>query len=217
MPFRMSCPKCASPSVWINQEQRLRDMVMSCRCGWRLYGEKDIEKEHAAQEHEWLKTAGDRAVIQQRREEIAAQKREQKAKIEAALRAGLEHKRQQKAVADEKKRQEIAQWMETIRANEASQRRTTTKPKPKPTTHLPYNNLIQIAAHLVRVRRERVGIPAKGSQWQTPENPDDQCALPSCSSRPQEKSKYCSRSCSNKNARLRHKARSKKTRKATAA
>lgn len=46
-----------------------------------------------------------------------------------------------------------------------------------------------------------------------PASTDEECAWPGCEKPQRPNSKYCSRACSNKNARARHKARQKKTKK----
>lgn len=189
MAFRMVCPKCGSTTFSIERDNRTFahtaqqfEMIFSCRCGKQLFGDQ-IEREYMDQKRRWEESRDDRAAAAQSRDQKAEEAAQRKEHLERAMayRARyLEEKRKREAEEDERRREEEhRRWQERVAAA-----RSEDDPVPAPSSEAP-------------------------SATATASGPQDEsvCAWDGCSNPRRPRSKYCSRQCSNKNARSRHKKR----------
>ena len=184
MAFRMTCPKCFSPNLDLEEDQRAylgggrHQVQLHCfTCGHVIYGEKRIQAECDAQ--------------------YAAWEAEQKAKGAAIPETG-------KSPAD------------AAPSAASAPTSTTSEGSVKPPA----------STAAAGSGREFPGFPCKegepdpqtGLIWVFPSTPppvdkkgrpQDPCSWPPCDKYARPNSKYCSRNCSNKNARARYAKRKK--------
>ena len=88
MPYRMECPKCQSQTFHIERERRyyskadpVASLIMSCACGLRLYG-KQVEDEYKRQKKEYEASAEAQAHAQQ--DQVSQVKRSRRDQLRAA-------------------------------------------------------------------------------------------------------------------------------------
>lgn len=195
MAFKMICPKCEGLDYSVERDNRTFgavaqafELVFHCRCGKQMFGEQLI-KEYERQKKDYEQAATERS------DEVSARQveRARREEEEADLRERLEYRK--KYVEDRKREQAQSDAMlreeQERKWREKVQESTDDAPPADPA-----------------VAAEPSATPAQG---------DAQCAWPSCDKQRRSNSKYCSRACSNKNARARHKTRSRKAKSKTAA
>lgn len=188
--FKMKCPKCDSLSYSIERDPRnyaqrgqTAELIFSCRCGKQLFGDQ-IQAESDRQQalYEAEMAAPSQEEIERRQ---AAKEREER---ERALREAFEY--QSRYLVEKRKADaEAARLREEARLREWKER--VARQGMVPDVKLP-----EPPAPKVVVEPALVGQP---------------CEWPGCCNTARAGSKYCSRECSNKNARARHKQRVKVT------
>ncbi|MCO4744155.1 MAG: hypothetical protein KC912_05165 [Proteobacteria bacterium] len=201
MGFKMVCPKCNSLNYSVERDGRSyirtgpsAELIFSCRCGTQLFGEnltKEFDKQRAAFEAE----AKDRVAEEREREERAAEQRERDETMRRALEFRQNYLREQKAAqvaeAREAKAESDRAWRQRVAAGGGSVSAPATASNPAPAS----------------------AAAASGSPLLPPgtplNKPDSLCGWGPCPNDARSNSKYCSRACSNKNARWRHKKRRK--------
>lgn len=230
MPFKFACPKCGSLSFNLEREHsyalnRPSELIFSCRCGKQLFGE-NITAEYDRQRLAW--ESDPKAQEQERERE--ERRREAEAREEQLKRA-VEYRRawisQRRASADANRRrvqdENARVWAEAApaaasptpwakrpqpveppppRAPVAERR-----PEPAPRTTLvvaPVSAPPVAAAPLVQHELPSAPPASVGAEGEV-----EICMWEGCTNPRAPNSKYCSRACSNRNARLRHAQRKK--------
>jgi len=188
MAFRFQCPKCNTVSFSIERDSRSyaprgqpHELIFSCRCGKQMFGTQ-IDKEYDRQKAEYdANPHNDQA--EEPPVEVSADGREDQLRKAYAHQAAYQaqKKKDAEAKAKAKKQEEDRRWRE--RVAQADQPATAAAaPKTKKSRAAPSPDA-----------GEKMG--SQGCGWHACDNP------------PRPNSKYCSRDCSNKNARARYKRR----------
>ncbi len=187
--FKMKCPKCESLSYSIERDPRnyaqrgqTAELIFSCRCGKQLFGDQ-IQAESDRQQALY-----DAEMATPSQEEIerrqAAKEREER---ERALREAFEY--QSRYLVEKRKADsEAARLREEARLREWKERVARQGQVPDITLPEP-----------AAPKESTPAVAGQGCEW------------PGCGNVARAGSKYCSRECSNKNARARHKQRVKVT------
>lgn len=217
MAFNMKCPKCGSETFSITRDERtysqmdeVFQLVFSCRCGKQMFGQSVIE-EYNRQKREWETSRT--GTVQADRERLAkerASKKTREALREAfAYRQSYLHERQREIQAA-KSRQGDEPWRDRVAPVVASAANSAAKKK-APTYS--GGGLSRAAAPTAPVAAAPAAVqpvvvsPVVIEPTSEAVPAEEMCAWPGCGKRRRPRSKYCSRACSNKNARARYKAR----------
>ena len=186
MAFKMVCPKCGSLNYSVERDGRSyirtgpsSELIFSCRCGKQLFGDA-LTEEFERQRSAYESQAADRQRAERDREAAVIAEREKDEKLRQAMEYQRNYQR-------EKREQEA----ESARAakEEAD------------------------AAWRAKVSAPGGATDGEDGELLPPGTPPDKaahlCGWGPCVNDARPKSKYCSRGCSNKNARWRHKRRKK--------
>ena len=209
------------------------DLIFMCRCGKRLFGDQ-VVKEHDRQKRDWSETAEDRAAAEQARirEEKERVARQKEMRDALAYRSQI---RESKRREEETRREEEARrWREKVAGivDEPKRKRPprtkpiatrpAVEPLPAPVVPKPEPRVAAVSRPAPSAPAAKAPAPApKPAAAPTPtmaamEASNDAqseelgytvCAWHECAKAARKNSKYCSRECSNKNARLRHRLR----------
>ena len=235
--FRMVCPKCNTYDYSITRDRRAyahggeaADLIYSCRCGKRLFGDQ-VLKEYERQKKEWQSDTSAREAEEAERQR-SAEEREQR---EAQMREAMAYRARIRAEREHEERmrreEEMRRWRERVEASggkapppppETPRRaavqppsavgRSKTSKKAAPSTS-------KTKAKTTPVETEAPA-PAPAAAAPKPKSKPKSskksskaakelapCAWEECDKPSRSNSKYCSRECSNKNARARHRRR----------
>lgn len=185
MAFKFRCPKCLGIDYSVVRDNRTFtptrafELIFSCRCGKQLFGD-NIETEYNRQKKEYEAKSSDREK-EHRARTVKVQEAEER---KLALRRAM--------VYQQKYREEQRQKQASEQAEQQAEK-----------------------DRLWRQKVEGVTSDADGAATAEPAvealASDDprKCAWDQCSNIRRKNSKYCSRNCSNRNARSRHKRRGK--------
>ena len=206
MPFKMVCPKCGTTAFHIERERRyyskadpVASLIMSCQCGKRLYG-KDVEDEYKSQKKAYESSNQELQQEESRREHLAQVERKRRQQMRAAMayRAEFEAKRKPKSEGQDEDSGPVPA-KPILTPAPSSKGKTAKGVSPHP-------------AILPSTMSTGIEAPADNSQV----DEEDFCAWHNCTRGPnggrairRKNSKYCSRACSNANARWRFKQRKK--------
>lgn len=197
MAFKMVCPKCGSLNYSVERDGRSyirtgpsAELIFSCRCGTQLFGPA-LTNEFEAQRLAFEAEAKGRVAEERQRAERDAEQRERDETMRRALEFRQNYLREQRAVLQEEARVAKAASDQAWRERVAS---TGGVLPPMP---------VEAAAveELYPPRPNPPGTPLNKSEAL--------CGWGPCVNDARSNSKYCSRACSNKNARWRHKKRRK--------
>ena len=207
MPFKMVCPKCDTTAFHIERERRyyskadpVASLIMSCQCGKRLYG-KDVEDEYKRQKKEYESSNQELRQEESRREHLAhvEGKRRQQMRAAMAYRAEFEAKRKPRADGGPSEAAPPHQTTSTVQNLPSNLGKVPMGVSPHP-------------AILPSTMTSGMDTPVDLSQV----DEEDLCAWHNCTRGStagrairRKNSKYCSRACSNANARWRFKQRKK--------
>ncbi len=212
MAFKMICPKCEGLDYSVERDNRTFgavaqafELVFHCRCGKQMFGEQLIQEyekqkreyEQAASEHDG--NADARQVERARREEEEADLRE---RLEYRKRYVEERKREQAEAQAKLREEQERKWREKVQ--EASEVAPTPAAEPAPS---------RVSAKAAPVLDDEDEDEDDDDDESLHAHGDQVCAWPGCEKPRRSNSKYCSRACSNKNARARHKTRARKEKK----
>lgn len=198
MSFKLVCPKCGSTNVSVERDHRAyaprfdpADLIMSCRCGKQLFGPQvtqEIDRQRAVYEasekvrQEAQRQREAKAREEQHREELIRQARMQ---VAMARRRDEEENRR-------RREEENRAWIERVEPAAAKKREPARasrerllRPEPPATGRVHVHPVVDADAP-----------PALTS--------GEKCAWHMCANPRRDGSMYCSRDCSNKNARYRH-------------
>lgn len=191
MPFKLKCPKCESPSCTIERDTRsgvqrgdVAELMLICRCGKQLFAQQVVE-EIDRQRSAW--EAAERASAASRRQQTDQERaeRDRDVQIRTALARHASRQRQRDEEEARKLREEEhKRWLERIGRQTGEDERAVAVAK--------------TSSNAASARYE----PAATNS----------CAWHECSNAPRPNSMYCSRDCSNKNARDRHAQRKRGSR-----
>ncbi|MFT4625769.1 MAG: hypothetical protein ACI8PZ_004440 [Myxococcota bacterium] len=214
---------------------RAFELIFSCRCGKQLFGDQ-IEEEYERQKAVYEAESVDRE--RDERDRIARERREEE-RLEAMRQAMLYQQRyreeKRRKVEEEeaaRKAEEDRRWrakVEALRGTDpaaaeaavraedlrrAAAAAAAPKPPPAPKPAAPKKKAAPTAPVLNEDDEDYDEDAANGPQPGDADFHEDghpqKCAFRNCHKAKRKNSKYCSRNCSNKNARARHKARSGK-------
>jgi hypothetical protein len=216
MSFKMKCPKCESVSYSVERDTRTYatgkagELVFSCRCGKQLFGDQ-LTAEYDRQKAAWEADPARRAAAAERESRL----REEEARQEA-LRQAFEYRRA---------------WVAQKRAGSGAPPPPLPIPRPPPPRALARAPAADVRRTTADPRGNRAGgVQTLGTGLAAPnraepvrrqasgqgsaaqpaaEAESTHCEWAGCPNPPAPNSKYCSRACSNKNARLRHARRKK--------
>lgn len=229
MSFRMRCPKCHSSNLDLEEDQRAflgggrHQVLLHCyTCGMILYGEARIQEEFERQRVEWEKQAKER-------QERAARARAARA-ARAAVRPRPKPRPKPAAAApvpaptpapakQAPEPEPVVATAEPTPAPPAASKppeaavekvtdpSLTVAPKP-PRVHAEAAPAAEAAPKVEAKPKTKPKAKAKPAAEPAPAADGSiECAWKSCVKPARPNSKYCSRNCSNKNARARHAAR----------
>jgi hypothetical protein len=214
MSFRMRCPKCHSSNLDLEEDQRAflgggrHQVLLHCyTCGMILYGEERIQEEFERQRAEWEKQVNER-------QERAARARAARA-ARAAVRPRPKPRPKAAATATATAAAGRSGTPATISPGQSPNSRTAAAPAvvaPKPGV-VSTESVNRAAQAPVSAPAAAAPAPATAKDNGPVLNPDTGClvcAWKTCEKIARPNSKYCSRNCSNKNARARHAVRKKK-------
>ena len=213
--FKLTCPKCGSTSCGVERERRPYvsagegELLFSCRCGKQLFGAA-VETEVARQYAAWEKEARERTAKEREREARRKAEQDRDRELRAAhARQVAERKRTIEQAARQRRDDEMRRWRENIEqqvrrespsaaqgspsANRKATARTEPEPMARPTEP--------------QAPRPMAEAPAPAPVVTAASHPHGSCAWADCGKPARENSVYCSRDCSNKNARFRHSQR----------
>ena len=223
MAFKFLCPKCNGNDFNIVRDNRTFtptrafELIFSCRCGRQLFGDQ-IEQEYERQKRAYEAEAGER----ERAERARIQREKAEVERQAAMRKAMlyqqryreEQRRKADAQEAERKAEQDRRWREKVDALRESD----------PTAELPEREPLPPVAPVDEVdlpepppAPPEAELAEGGPGVGLPEGHPMRCAWATCANERRKNSKYCSRNCSNKNARARHKKRSGKKRKSKSA
>lgn len=188
MAFKMVCPKCGSLNYSVERDGRSyirtgpsSELIFSCRCGKQLFGDQ-LTEEFERQRTAYEAQAEERVAAEREREERAAAEKERDEKMKKALEFRQNYLREKRAQEEEDERRTKAerdrQWRQRVTDEGGN-----TSSNSSEEDDLAYPP----------------GTP--------PNKPGHLCEWGPCVNDARSNSKYCSRACSNKNARWRHKQR----------
>lgn len=194
MKFRMTCPKCGSTSFSIERDNRSYaprgqtfEMIFSCRCGKQMFGDQ-IVKEHERQKKEWeAQDSADALPVPQDGPSSPGQARPEPA------RAGGRPGGLREDFSDDEEDDDLDDV--DMDADEGED-----EPDQDDLAHA-------VAAETQQEAEPPPAAPAADATEEAEEGDSDSCGWAGCTNPPRPNSKYCSRDCSNKNARLRYKKR----------
>jgi hypothetical protein len=232
MAFKFSCPKCQGNDFNIVRDNRTFtptrafELIFSCRCGKQLFGDH-IEQEYERQKRAYEVEAVDREREERDRVERESAEEERQSAMRKAILYQQRYQEEQrlKVEAEEaaRKAELDRRWREKVAALRSDDPNAVV---PAPPAALPPAALPPVIMPPVSPKprakvRKAPPSPAApaapaateagdGSDEEYPEGHPLRCAWDGCAKRRRKNSKYCSRNCSNKNARARHKKRSGK-------
>lgn len=197
--FKMACPKCGSYSYSIERDPRnyaqrgqVSELIFSCRCGKQFFGEQ-IQEENDRQKAFWEAQMAAPSAAEIERRAAEREKTDRQAQLRAAYEFQAKYMvEKRKAEADAariREEQRLREWRERVSRQQAA---AATMSAPEPASG-------------------RSGGVAVAAAQPTDAAPLDggRCEWEGCTNTVRPGSKYCSRECSNKNARWRHKQRVK--------
>ncbi len=215
--FKMACPKCGSYSYRVERDPRnyaqrgqVTELIFSCRCGKQIFGEQ-IQEENDRQKAFWDTQMATPSSAELERRTIEKEKVDR----QAALRAAYEYQasfltERRKADAEAARIREetrLREWRERVArlqdptgsaivsAPPALVIAPAPTPEPAPPPRAPVSNTQPATAAEAAAQNDEMGV--------------GHCEWEGCVNTVRAGSKYCSRECSNKNARWRHKNRVK--------
>jgi len=203
MPFRMVCPKCDTVAFSIERERRyyskadpVASLIFSCQCGKRLYG-KDVEDEYKRQKKDYENDHHNQGHEKTEQNQLAHVERSRRQQMKVAMAYRAEFEANRKGAGDGE--------APATRAGDNAGR--TGNQTARPVAHSPHPAILPSTFNAGSVSAEERTVPADG---------DELCAWHNCTRGPgngravrRKNSKYCSRACSNANARFRFKKRKK--------
>jgi len=211
MAFKMICPKCEGLDYHVERDNRTFgavaqafELVFHCRCGKQMFGELLIkEYEKQKREYEGAENTRSRSVTAKKAQR--AKRDEEKADLRERLDYGkrfVEDRRKEQAQAEEASRQEQDRaWREKVEgptgtpaAARSSAGAAASKPRATARSAEPAAEASPATAQSAEPAADAEG---------------EECAWPGCEKPRRSNSKYCCRACSNKNARARHKTRTR--------
>lgn len=233
MAFRMVCPKCNTYDYSIERDRRAyahggeaADLIFSCRCGKRMFGDQ-VLKEHDRQKKDWQSDTSARVAEVEERQRTAEEREAREAQMREAMayRARIRAEREHEERV--RREEEMRRWRERVEAaggkappppppksRRAAQppsavgRAKTSKKKastaPAPAAEAPTS--IETPAP-TPAPAPKAKPAAKKAAAPKPAKDLAVCAWEECDKPSRPNSKYCSRECSNKNARARHRRR----------
>lgn len=207
MPFKMVCPKCHTTAYHIERERRyyskadpVASLIMSCPCGKRIYG-KEVEDEYKRQKKEYDNNNQESRQEENRREQLAQVERKRRQQMRAAMAYRAEFEAKRKPRSEGKDTPSLLKPAATLKSTGTGSgpSKTTAGVSPHP-------------AILPSTIPQSIDTPIDTSQM----SDEELCAWHNCTRGPangravrRKNSKYCSRACSNANARWRFKQRKK--------
>lgn len=227
MSFRMRCPKCHSSNLDLEEDQRAflgggrHQVLLHCyTCGMILYGEERIQEEFDRQRQEFEKA------LRERQERAARNRAARAARAAARPRPSPRTKARPTATtvkptaaASTQAPKSAEKAPQPTAAASAAAKPATPPAQPRAAKQAPQpaaKKLVAAAtttdedvalAEAIQARAAaNVKAPAPGATAEV-----RLCAWNGCGKPARPNSKYCSRNCSNKNARARHAARKKTT------
>jgi len=209
-------------------------LVYSCRCGKQMFGDA-VVKEHERQQREFEESSADRSAEDHARRQAELDEQRRQAQLQEAFdyrREFVARRQAEDAAREEARRvEEDRAWRERIakvagdddddvvrpvRPPRAAPKAPPARPAAPPPAAKPAKPVAKpVAPPLAeQVTPASTPAPAAASKPAEPSDDDDgedggPCAWHECDKMARPRSKYCSRECSNKNARLRHKQRRK--------
>jgi membrane protein involved in colicin uptake len=191
--FKMACPKCGSYSYSIERDPRnyaqrgqVSELIFSCRCGKQFFGEQ-IQEEHDRQKAFWdAQMAAPTAAEIERRaaEKERVDRQEQlRAAYEFQAKYMVEKRKAEAEAARVREEVRLREWRERVARQQAAAAAMSAS--------------TVVAAAAVDTEAAPEGVAEGRCEWE------------GCTNSVRPGSKYCSRECSNKNARWRHKQRVK--------
>jgi hypothetical protein len=208
MAFRMVCPKCNGSDFSIERDRRAyahgmdaSDMLFSCRCGKRLFGDQVI------QEFERQKKAWEADVEARAAEEAARSRSQQERQLrEDQLRQVLASRARNR---DEKRREDEARREEETRRWRARVEAAIEDVDDHDDHDDLHDDDLPAATPASAPAPAAAAAPSADAQTASTSSASGalRCAWHECHELARPNSKYCSRECSNKNARQRHRAR----------
>lgn len=197
MGFKMVCPKCGSLNYSVERDGRSyirtgpsSELIFSCRCGKQLFGDQlteEFERQRAVYEAD----AEQRVAAEREREQQAEEQRERDERMRQARVFRENYLREQRAALEEEARRE----------KEESDRRW--RERVAGTGGAPAEPFEEGASSEVLLDEDGDPLPP----GTPPNKAPHMCGWGPCPNEARSNSKYCSRACSNKNARWRHKKR----------
>ena len=206
MPFKMVCPKCNTTAIHIERERRyyskadpVASLIMSCQCGMRIYG-KEVEDEYKRQKKEYESSNQESRQEENRREQLAQVERKRRQQMRAAMayRAEFEAKRKPRSEGADKPSLLKPTGLKSTAPAAQSKAPLGVSPHPA-------------------ILPSSITSSGVDNMMDTSQMSDEElCAWHNCTRGPsggravrRKNSKYCSRACSNANARWRFKQRKK--------
>ncbi len=216
MSFKMKCPKCESLSYNVERDTRTYatgkagELVFSCRCGKQLYGDQ-LTAEYERQKAIWEADPARRAAGAEREQRLRDEESRQE-----ALRQAFEYRR---AWVAQRRAGIIGEPLPTPQARPQAPRAAPqsaarvdgvrpldTRGNRPPAPPLGVN---PVAANRAQVAEPVLRQQTREQAESTASTHETHCEWAGCANPRAASSKYCSRACSNKNARLRHSKRKK--------
>ncbi len=216
MPFKMSCPKCGGADFVI-QRDNLRypgvdesfALVYSCRCGKQLFGSSVVE-EYDRQKRQYESDA--EARVREERDRVAreVEEAEREAKLQEAMAFRSEYLRRKREEQETEERNRRAErdrrWRERVANGEEGEEYDEDRPPPERPPEPSGQPKASAPPPPARSEPEELDYD---SIVEDPNKDPALCAWPPCQNERRPNSKYCSRACSNKNARFRYRQRRK--------
>ncbi|TNE87746.1 MAG: hypothetical protein EP330_17460 [Deltaproteobacteria bacterium] len=219
MAFKMVCPKCGSLNYSVERDGRSyirtgpsSELIFSCRCGKQMFGDQ-LTEEFERQRSAYEAQAEERMAAEREREERVAAERERDEKMRKAMEFRQNYLRERRAIEEEEARaaKEDAdrRWRERVATDEDDEDHDHDHDHGDHSHSTPSRSAFTVVAV---GGDEDPGLDEEGLPYPpgTPPNKGHHlCGWGPCVNEARSNSKYCSRACSNKNARWRHKQRKK--------
>ena len=235
MAFRMVCPKCNTMDYSIERDRRAyahggeaADLIYSCRCGKRMFGDAVLQ-EYERQKKEWAADTSARSEEDAAREAAAEEREKREAKMREALAYRSRIRAEREREEQMRREEEMRRWRERVEASGGKAPPMPPPPKPRAKSKpIAKSNPIQSKPAAKPVKATPVArtpaakpvvaakpVAAKPKAAKAAPAKDGivlaNCAWEGCEKSSRSNSKYCSRECSNKNARARHRLRKNAT------
>lgn len=207
------------------------DLIYSCRCGKRMFGDAVLQ-EYERQKKEWASDTSARSEEDAAREAAAEEREAREAKMREALAYRSRIRAEREREEQMRREEEMRRWRERVEASGgkappmpppkprpkakpiAKAKPIKAKPMSKPVKSTPIAKTSSPAPKAMPMASKSIGTTsvskaAKSAKAAPAKDGVElaNCAWVECEKPSRSNSKYCSRECSNKNARARHRQR----------